>query len=537
MDNMNTITSAKSKYEKYATTREQFLERARECSELTLPFLVPPQESGEHTKYATPFQGIGARGVNNLASKLLLALLPPQAPFFRMKIDDFKLKELEGDQALKTQIETGLAEIERAVMTDIEISADRVGIFEALKHLIVAGNCCLYVSEEGLRVFPLERYVCKRDPMGNVLEIITKESVGLAALPEDIANAIYSQEKGVAAPDYGNVESHCEIYTHVCRKKKKWEVFQEVKGIKIPESVGEFPIDKSPYIPLRMSRIAGHQEDYGRSYVENYIGDLKSLEGLTKAIVEGSAAASKVIFLCSPNGTTRASVLANSPNGAIREGSANDVSVLQVGKFADFRIAYDTIARIEQRLSLAFMLNASVQRQAERVTAEEVRFMAEELESSLGGVYSILSQEFQLPYVTRKLQIMEKKKKLPTLPKGIVTPSISTGLEAIGRGNDRNKLVNFLRTLAETLGAEMIQKFVNVDDAIARLATSDGIDVKGLIKTKEDLQAEQAQQMEQMQMQQAQSAAGGMAVAATPEMTKQGLDPQAVQAIAEQMQQ
>ena len=89
MDNMNTITSAKSKYEKYATTREQFLERARECSELTLPFLVPPTESGENTKYAVPFQGTGSRGVNNLASKLLLALLPPQAPFFRMKIDDF----------------------------------------------------------------------------------------------------------------------------------------------------------------------------------------------------------------------------------------------------------------------------------------------------------------------------------------------------------------------------------------------------------------------------------------------------------------
>ena len=100
-------TTAKSRYEKLASIREKLL---------TLPFLIPPQEAGQHTKYATPYQGIGARGVNNLASKLLLALLPPQAPFFRMKIDDFKLKELEGDQALKTQIETGLAEIERAVM-------------------------------------------------------------------------------------------------------------------------------------------------------------------------------------------------------------------------------------------------------------------------------------------------------------------------------------------------------------------------------------------------------------------------------------
>ena len=527
-------TTAKSIYEKCATIREKFLERAREASELTLPFLIPPQEAGDHTKYPTPYQGIGARGVNNLASKLLLALLPPQAPFFRMKIDDFKLKELEGDEALKTQIETGLAEIERAVMTDIELKADRVGIFECLKHLIVGGNCLLFVSEEGLRVFPLERYVVKRDPMGHVLEIVTKESISLSVLPDEVREVVENADKSPV--DYSNRESSCDIYTHICRRNKKWEVYQEAKGVKIPSSMGTYPIDKSPYIALRMSRVDG--EDYGRGYVEQYLGDLKSLEGLTKAIVEGSAAASKVLFLCSPNGTTRASTLATAPNGAIREGSAQDVSVLQVNKFADFRIAYDSIARIEQRLQLAFMLNASVQRDAERVTAEEIRFMAEELESSLGGIYSILSQEFQLPFVTRKLQIMEKAKRLPTLPKGIVKPSISTGLEAIGRGNDRNKLVNFLRTLAETLGAEIIQKFVNVDDAIARLATSDGIDTKGLIKSQEDLAAEMQQQMQEMQMQQASQVAGDMATRAAPEMAKQGgINPEVANAIAEQMQQ
>ena len=53
----------------------------------------------------------------------------------------------------------------------------------------------------------------------------------------------------------------------------------------IPKSQGSFPIDKSPYIPLRFNRVDG--EDYGRGYVEEYYGDLKSLEGLTRAIVEG----------------------------------------------------------------------------------------------------------------------------------------------------------------------------------------------------------------------------------------------------------
>ena len=108
--------------------------------------------------------------------------------------------------------------------------------------------------------------------------------------------------------------------------------------------------------------------------------------------------------------------------------------------------------------------------------------MAEDLEQALGGIYSILSQEFQLPYVMRKMAMMEKDKKLPKLPKDGVRPSIVTGLEALGRGNDKNKLISFLQTLAGTLGPDTIAKYINVTDAIARLATSEGIDPKGLVR-------------------------------------------------------
>jgi hypothetical protein len=478
------IGTAQGRYQSCMIDREIFLERARDASELTLPTLIPPKTASNVTRYPTPYQGIGARGVNNLASKLLLALVPPNSPFFRMKIDDFVIKELEGDQNLKTDIESSLSQIERAIMTDIELNADRVAIFEALKHLIIAGNVLLYVSENGLRVFSLDRFICKRDPMGNVKEIITKESLSYNTLPEEIQKLI----GGRLEAD----EKNCDLYTYVYREKNKYIVYQEIKGLEVPKSRGSFPLDASPYIPLRWNRI--DNEDYGRGFVEEYYGDLRSLEGLTKAIVEGSAAASKVLFMVSPSGTTRARKLAESPNGAIIEGQAGDVSVLQLNKFADFRIAYDTMARIEQRLQLAFLLNASVQRDAERVTAEEIRYMAQELEDTLGGVYSILSQEFQLPFIMRKMRMMEKAGKLPQLPKNTVKPSIITGLEALGRGNDKNKLISFLTTLAGTLGPEVIQQYVNVSDAIKRLATSEGIDPEGLIKSQEEIQAEMQQQ-------------------------------------------
>jgi hypothetical protein len=231
-----------------------------------------------------------------------------------------------------------------------------------------------------------------------------------------------------------------------------------------------------------------------------------SLEGLTKAIVEGSSASAKTLFMVAPNGTTRAKALAESENGAIIEGSANDVSVLQVGKFADFRVAQQSMVNIEQRLSYAFLLNASVIRDSERTTAEEVRMTAQELQDSLGGIYGVLSQEFQLPLVRRKLALLSKTKKLPQLPKGIVFPKVITGIEALGRTTDRNKLIQFLQTLAGTLGAESIAKFVNVTEAIKRLATADGIETKGLIRSEEDLQAEQQAQQQSMMDEQQQSA-------------------------------
>lgn len=88
----------------------------------------------------TPFQGVGARGVNNLASKLLLALLPPNSPFFRLKIDDFTLGQLQNtDPALKTELESGLSRIEQAVMTEIETSADRVAVLKSSSICLLPG--------------------------------------------------------------------------------------------------------------------------------------------------------------------------------------------------------------------------------------------------------------------------------------------------------------------------------------------------------------------------------------------------------------
>ena len=481
--------SAEGRYQQLASARQPFLDRARDASKLTIPTLVPPDGSGPHTKYYTPYQGMGARGVNNLAAKLLLALLPPNSPFFRMVIDDFMMEKLTQQQGMRGEVEKAFNKIERSVMTEIEATAIRVPAFEALKQLITAGNVlCFLPTSGGMRVFRLDRYVVHRDPMGNVLEIITKEDISPDVLPDDFRKALPKNAMT------GTVDKSVSLFTHVVRKNKSWEVYQEVKGRIIPGSTGSYPLDKNPWLPLRWTKIDG--EDYGRGYVEEYLGDLRSLEALSAAIVEGSAAAAKVLFLVDPNGTTRQQVLTDSPNGAVRAGRKDDVSVLQVEKFNDFRVALETVSRIEQRLAAAFLLATSVQRDAERVTAEEIRIMAGELNDALGGVYSIMSQEFQLPLVDNMMWRLERQGKLPPLPKGVVRPAITTGLEALGRGHDQTKLNRFLATIMQ-LPPEMVAQYLNVAEFITRAGVSEGIDMAGLIRSQEEV----AQAQEQAQMQ------------------------------------
>ena len=494
--------SVAGRYARYEGIRSTYLNRARSAALLTIPSLVPPEGNNSGTKFPTPYQGLGARGVNNLASKLLLALLPPNASFFRLSIDDFELEKLTKQKGMRAKIEQAFGQIERSVMNQIETSAVRVKVFEALKQLIVAGNVLCFVLPDGnLRVFPLSRYVVKRDPVGNVIEIIAKEDLSPLAIPPNIRAACGIDD---VTDDPNNTQ---QLYTYVYRSAdgKKYHIEQELNGKLVPGSEGDYPIDESPWIPLRF--VAVENEDYGRGYIEEYQGDLQALEGLSKAMLESAAAASKILFLLKPNATTNKKKVVEAPNGAVIEGNLDDIGILQLDKYADFRVAYEQSQELTKRLSFAFMLNTSVQRNGERVTAEEIRYMAGELEDALGGIYSILSQEFQLPLVRVLMKQMALKGKLPQLPKDLVKPMVTTGLEALGRGHDLNKLNQFLQQLAP-LGPEVLQQYMNIEDYIARVGTSLGIDTQGLVKSPEQI-AQEKQQAQMMQM--AQSVAPNVA--------------------------
>ena len=493
------VETAKEIYERLENERKSYVTRAEDCAKYTIPSLFPKETDNKDTKYETPWQSVGARGLNNLTAKLLLALFPPNSPFYKLTLRDDIAAYYEADPQSKYEIEQKLVQLEQIILNCIETYQIRVTINEALKQLLVAGNCCLFLppKEGGIKLYRLSSYVIQRDALGNTIQLVATDKLTFATLPADVKNLVDPNKK----PDEEVV-----VYTHIyySNDDDRMYSYQEIEGKQIPGTENNYPKGKCPWIPLRLIKLDG--ESYGRSYVEEYLGDLKSLEGLQKAIVELAAIAATVINLVNPNGITQVRKVTKCKNGGFAPGRRSDIETMQLEKQQDMQIAKQTADALEARLSYVFMLNSAVQRSGERVTAEEIRYVAGELEDTLGGIYSILSQELQLPLVRRLLAQLQSTGQIPQLPDNMIEPAITTGIEALGRGHDLNKLTTFLSLVKDIPEAQQRLQWGNL---ITAIASGSNIDTTGLVKSDEEMQ----QEMQQQAMLQ-------MAQAATPQLAK-----------------
>tara|TARA_B100000029_G_scaffold454642_1_gene481284 strand:+ start:1899 stop:3443 length:1545 start_codon:yes stop_codon:yes gene_type:complete len=510
--------TAKSRYDNLSSDRSQFLTEAEDATKLTLPYLIRGHEDYQKgmKQLKTPWQSVGAKGVVALASKLSLSLVPPQTSFFKLQLDESQLGEEFGPE-IKSELDLSFAKIERTILDAIAASDDRVVIHQALQHLVVGGNALIFMGKQGLKLYPLNRFVVERDGNGNVTEIITKERIDSDLVPN------YTPSTKQDVVDGEDTDNEVDVYTHVRRDNNRFIWHQEVDNKKIPGTDSKAPVDATPWLPLRFNTVDG--EAYGRGRVGQFIGDLKSLEALSQAIVEGSAAAAKVVFTVSPSSTTKPQTLAAAGNGAIVQGRPDDIGVIQVGKTADFATALQHMQTLEKRLNEAFLI-LSV-RQSERTTAEEVRMTQMELEQQLGGLFGLLTVEFLVPYLNRKLSVFQKTGEIPRIPKGMVKPIIVAGINQLGRGQDVQALGQFLQTIAQTMGPEAIATYINPEEVVKRLAAAQGIDVLNLVKTMQEVQeADQQAAQQQAEME---------AIKATPGIMKAPmLDPSKNPQIAEQ---
>ena len=497
--------SASERFQKLDADRSAVLDRARECSKLTIPSIVTDSGSSETDTLETPYQAVGARLVHDLSSKLLLALLPPNTSFFRLLANP-ELVELvqQKDPGGEDELEKNLVSLEQEMMKQIEKEALRVPIFEAIKSLIIGGNGLLYKTKTGLKSYNMANFVVSRDFSGNTMEVICKEEVTKNTLPEDILAKLEEN------PEIAE-STQVTIYTRGIKKSGVWFEYQEVEGVFVEDSDTKYTDDtKLPFIPLRWTSING--ENYGRGLVEQYLGDFRSLEALYQLLLEASAVMARVLFGKKAGSVVDVDDLNTAENGECILGDLeNDITTLQVGKGSDLQVPMNMVQDITRRLEQAFLAATSATRDSERTTATEIRYMAADLEKSLGGVYSILSLELQRPLAY--LLLSQSKADISSLGIELV---IVTGVEALGRNVELDKIRQFNQLIQELGSPEIVLQRMNVGNYITKIANSLAFDTTGLIKTDEQIQQEQqAQQQQDAENQLAMQGAGNMVEGAT----------------------
>jgi hypothetical protein len=487
IEELRAEVSCKERFQKLDADRSSVLDRARECSKLTIPSVVTDDGHTESDDLDTPYQSVGSRLVQNLASKLLLALVPPNTSFFRLvpAPEVVELAEQAEDQG-KEKLEAQLVNLEQELLKQIEREALRVPIFEALKSLIIGGNSLLYKVEGSIKAYKLANYVVLRDFKGNPIDIISKEALSRDTLPEDILNQLDGDGEGQEAGAKVN------IYTRAVKKDGKWYEYQEVEDVFVEGSDTTYSKESElPFIPLRWTSING--ENYGRGLVEQYLGDFRSLEALYQLLLEASAVMSKVIFGKRPGGVLDVDDINEAENGVCILGDLeNEITTLRVDKGGDLQVPMNMVEQLTTRLEQAFLAASSAARDSERTTATEIRYLAADLEKSLGGVYSILSLELQRPLA----HLLLKQSKAPVEQLGIEL-AIVAGIEALGRNVELDKIMQFTQIIQNIGSPELVLQKMNIDGLISKIGNALSLDTTDLIKSEEQVQQEQQAAQEQ----------------------------------------
>lgn len=507
-----------SKYAEEAKRRENTLARARDYSSMTLPSIVPYTLADKNVDNRidtsqSEWQSFGAQAVNNLANRIVMTLFPPSRSFYKLEFSSDMKDELMQANWDTDDLATSLSQIESDSMQYMDEMVPRDLDIRTAKHLIISGNYLHYYPNRDKPAIGIgiDQYVVKRDTRGTLLLCIVEEIKALDSLPEDV------QEKVRDTPEGRNLKGSEEVKLYTGAKLDspgRYVVHQECLGVKIGN---EFRVSEAnlPFDVLGWNRTDG--EDYARGLVEDHAGDMYVVQMLSEAIIKGMVLMADVKYFVKPGSMTDLQHLVTSPTGEFISGNIDDVGVLQLEKYASFDSIQSVLELYQRRLGTAFLLNSEVRRDAERVTAYEIRKDAAELETSLGGIYSHLSLVWQRPRAHRLLNKTLKKSKTG-LKLSDFNPKIVTGVEALGRVNELDKIMQFTEMLqmTNTWPKEILTR-VKWDKFAQKVSAEISLDTSGFLMSSEEFaQMQQAQQQQAMEMQTMQEASK-----AAPDIIKQ----------------
>jgi hypothetical protein len=478
------------------TIADNIIDRVERYAALTIPKVCLPDGLDESTvDQSHDYQSIGAQAVNHVVNKLMLALFAPSRPFIKLMAGKDTKAAAAKANLTDVQLNEVLANGEREAVKELDARAQRPKLYQILRHLVVTGNVLLVLGKKSMRVMGLKYFRVKRDVEGEVMTICIREDVEFSELDKAVRTLLSKQFVA---------ETVVAHYRYITRDEHGYYVMRQyINNTLLPKEFnGRWTAEKLPYRVLTWD--LADESDYGTGLVEEYIGDLEALSTLSEAVVDGSVLACEARTLVNPTGMTSVEDIKNSVNGDAVAGTPADIASVQLGRADGVQVAQSVSSDYEKRVARGFLMGSAVIRDAERVTQEEVRLTANELETAYGGVYSTLAASLQLPVAGWLFASIG----MP-LASTDIKITIVTGLDALSRNGD---LENFRLAMADlaTISTlpETLQIRLKMGDIATFIGQGRGVDMSKFLKSEEEVQAMLQQQAQQRAAEAAATQAG-----------------------------
>lgn len=495
---------AKPLYQTLRAEADKFRDRSRQFSKLTIPALLPDDSSDTSSdKMTHGYSSEGAMGVNHLSNVYIQRMFPPNRSFFKLDPTPEGKQELTQTRDDET-IVRALTTIERNAMKHISKIKARPTLLETLQHLIVCGNCLLYKIPKGkLMIYTIDNYVVRRDQTGEVMTIITKDTTYLMALEPAIRDQLIVELN--IKPEEVNAKT-VDIYNYIERVDQDSYIHVQVAESIYTGVTGNYNQDTLRWEPLVWKRY--RKENYGRSLVEEVFNSIYTHDVCTEIYLKAAAISADIKFFVDRSSGVDVQQVNNSESGSyhFKNGSNQAIEAAQVNKVTDLQLSFNMLEKLERTLGQVFLRMASVIRQAERVTADENRMLASELDQAHGGVFSMLGSTLQNRLAMWTLADIDA-----SVDGTVIDLTITTGIDAIGRNAEAEQIVLAMNdcSILNNLPEQVIGR-IKLSNFLTRIFVGRDVQVDQLIKTETEYASEQ------QQLQQQQAAAQGMQGAGQP---------------------
>jgi hypothetical protein len=487
------MTSAQGLWSAYRDSA--FVNKSEHYAKYTIPSLmvdVLEKGGGEQNSSIThDFQSVGSLLLNNLAAKLTALLFPSNQPFFKIVASD-ALKAIANKKGIaQDTLATKLSLVEQKATENLFANAAFAKLTRVIKLILVTGQALIYrdPKTQKFRIWSLQNFVVKRNAAGDWICIVLRQEMRFYDLPKELQVALRSEYRGKYKAD-----SKVTLYTKIERKQAKLNdivtVTEEVDGKTVGE-VAQYPIYLSPWILPVWDLADG--ENYARGMVEEYAGDFAKLSILSEQLGLYELDSLQVLNLVNESKGSTIDDFAEANSGDYIPGDKDSIASHETGDYQKMNSIRQSLSEVIARLSVAFMYTGNT-RDAERVTAEEIRAQAREAENMLGGAYSVLAETFQTPVAYLTMQEVSDEIMLGLINRSFY-PKIITGIPALNRSVESQ---NFLSALNELTA--VIPVLAQTDPRLSPQKIADmiyrnkSVDTTAVFKDEAELRKEAADQ-------------------------------------------